>query len=76
MIQAYEEADKVNMPLFKQKLSEIRYSDADLKRFQEIAGKPVWDKWVADNQAKFDAKAVLDTLLNELAKAKTKLATK
>ena len=69
MIAAYREADKVNLPLFKQKLTEIRYSDADLKKFRDIAGKPVWDKWVADNKAKFDAQGVLDALLREFEKA-------
>jgi TRAP-type C4-dicarboxylate transport system substrate-binding protein len=76
MIGAYEAADKVNLPMFRQKLTEITYSEADLKRFQEIAGKPVWDKWIADNQGKFDAKGVLDTLLKELDAAKTRLAKK
>jgi len=76
MIEAYEAADKTNLPMFQQKLTEVRYSDADLKRFREIAGKPVWDKWVADNQPKFDAKGVLDTLLKELDAAKGRLAKK
>jgi TRAP-type C4-dicarboxylate transport system substrate-binding protein len=76
MIDAYEAADKVNLPMFRQKLTEVTYSEADLKRFQEIAGKPVWDKWIADNQGKFDAKGVLDTLLRELDAAKTRLAKK
>ena len=76
MIAAYREADKVNLPMFKQKLTEIRYSDADLKKFREIAGKPVWDKWVADNKAKFDAQGVLDALLKELDTANAKHAKK
>ena len=53
-----------------------RYSEADLKRFREIAGKPMWDKWVADNKGKFDAQGVLDTLLKEIEKAKAKVAAK
>jgi TRAP-type C4-dicarboxylate transport system substrate-binding protein len=76
MIAAYEAADKTNLPMFRQKLTEISYSEGDLKRFQQIAGKPVWDKWIADNQGKFDAKGVLDTLLKELDAAKTRLAKK
>jgi TRAP-type mannitol/chloroaromatic compound transport system substrate-binding protein len=75
MIAAYREADKVNLPLFKQKLKEIRYSEADLKKFEQMGGKPVWNKWVADNQSKFDAKGVLDALLAEIQKAK-KMAAK
>ncbi len=69
-IQAYVDIDKVNLPLFKSKMKEILYSDAELKRFQEVAGKPVWDKWVTDNKGKFDAQGVLDTLLAEIEKAK------
>jgi TRAP-type mannitol/chloroaromatic compound transport system substrate-binding protein len=74
MIAAYHAADKVNLPLFKQKLTEVKYSDEDIKRFREIAAKPVWDKWVADNKAKFDAQGLLDTLLKELEKANAKHA--
>ena len=76
MIAAYREADKVNLPLFKQKLTEVRYSEGDLAKFRESAGKPIWDKWVADNQGKFDARGVLDTLLKEIETAKAKVAAK
>jgi hypothetical protein len=76
MIAAYREADKVNIPLFKSKLKEIRYSEADLKKFEEVGGRPIWDKWVADNQSKFDAKGLLDAMLKEIAAAKAKVATK
>lgn len=69
-INAYIEIDKKNLPMFKAKLKEILYTDAELKRFREVAGKPVWDKWVADNKDKFDAQNVLDTLLAEIEKAK------
>jgi TRAP-type mannitol/chloroaromatic compound transport system substrate-binding protein len=69
-VQAYIEIDKKNLPMFKAKLKEVLYSEAELKRFRDIAGKPVWDKWVADNKDKFDAQNVLDTLLAEIEKAK------
>jgi TRAP-type mannitol/chloroaromatic compound transport system substrate-binding protein len=72
MIAAYREADKVNLPMFQQKLTEVRYSEADLQKFREMAGKPVWEKWVADNKAKFDAQGVLDALLKELELAAAK----
>ncbi|MBN9260545.1 MAG: TRAP transporter substrate-binding protein DctP [Hyphomicrobium sp.] len=69
-INAYVEIDKKNLPMFKAKLKEVLYSEAELKRFREVAGKPVWDKWVVDNKDKFDAQNVLDTLLAEIEKAK------
>jgi TRAP-type C4-dicarboxylate transport system substrate-binding protein len=70
MIAAYREADQKNLPVFKAKLTEIVYSDADLKEFRDKAAKPVWDKWVATNQPKFDAKGVLEAFLKEIDKAK------
>ncbi len=69
-IEAYVEIDKKNLPMFKAKLKEVLYTDAELKRFREIAGKPVWDKWVADNKDKFDAQGVLDAIFAEIEKAK------
>ncbi len=36
------------------------------------SGRPVWDKWVADNKGKFDSQNVLDTLLREIEKAQAK----
>ena len=69
-IDAYVEIDKKNLPLFKAKLKEILYTEAELKRFREVAGKPVWDKWIADNKEKFDAQNVFDTLQAEIEKAK------
>jgi TRAP-type mannitol/chloroaromatic compound transport system substrate-binding protein len=71
-IQAYVDIDKVNLPLFKSKMQEILYSDAELERFRKIAGKPVWDKWIADNKGKFDSQGVFDALQAEIAKAKKK----
>jgi TRAP-type mannitol/chloroaromatic compound transport system substrate-binding protein len=72
LIKAYVDIDKVNLALFKSKLKEVVYSDAQLKEFQEKVGRPVWDKWVADNKARFDAQNVLDSLLAEIAKAEAK----
>ncbi|MBE0624807.1 MAG: C4-dicarboxylate ABC transporter substrate-binding protein [Burkholderiales bacterium] len=59
-IQAYEEIDKKNLPMLHKKLKPVTYTDAQLKEFRKVAGKPVWDKWVAENKDKFDAQGVLD----------------
>ena len=61
---AYKKADDKNLPMFKAKLKEIRYSDSQLAEFKKIAGKPVWDEWIAANKDKFDAQALLDVILN------------
>jgi TRAP-type C4-dicarboxylate transport system substrate-binding protein len=65
MLSAYGQADAANLPVFRKRLTEVLYTEAQLKDFSEKAGRPVWDKWIADNQSKFDAKNVLDTLLAE-----------
>jgi len=72
LINAYVEIDKVNLPMFRSKLTEVVYSDAELKKFRDTVGRPVWDKWVADNKGKFDSQNVLDTLLREIEKAQAK----
>lgn len=71
-IKAYVDIDKVNIPLFRSKLTEVVYPESELKRFREVAGKPVWDKWVADNKGKFDSQGVLDAIVAEIEKAKKK----
>ncbi|MBE0613293.1 MAG: TRAP transporter substrate-binding protein DctP [Burkholderiales bacterium] len=59
-IQAYIDIDKKNLPMLHKFLIPVKYSEGQLKDFRRIAGKPVWDKWVADNKGKFDAQGVLD----------------
>lgn len=76
LVKAYVEIDKVNLPKFKAKLTEIVYTPEQLKKFEETAGRPVWEKWVADNQSKFNAKGLLDDLLGEIDKAEKKFGKK
>jgi TRAP-type C4-dicarboxylate transport system substrate-binding protein len=68
-IRAWLDKDKVNLPVFRKKMHEIIYSPEELQRFQERAGKPVWDKWIADNQSKFDARGLFDFMMAEIKKA-------
>lgn len=68
-IQAYEDIDKVNLPLFRSRLKEVVYTDEQLAEFRKIAAKPVWDEWVAENQDKFDAQGLLDLIFAEADKA-------
>lgn len=72
LIKANIDVDKVNLPMFRAKLTEIVYSDEALREFRDKIGKPVWEKWVADNKGKFDAQNVLDSLLKEIEKAQAK----
>ena len=61
-IQAYIAMDKKNLPMLKKKLKEVRYSDDQLAKFRAAAGKPVIEKWIEENQGKFDARGVIQTI--------------
>lgn len=67
---AYQAADKKNLPLFESKLQKITYTDEQLAEFQEKGGRPVWDKWIADNKDLFDSQAVFDAIFTYAEEAK------
>ncbi|KUP94589.1 TRAP transporter substrate-binding protein DctP [Tritonibacter horizontis] len=67
-LEAYAAQDEKNIPMFEQTLTKIEYDEAALDAFRARAGKPIWDKWVADNPG-FDAQGVLDAYLGYAAEA-------
>ena len=67
---AYAEQDEKNLPEFEANMEKIVYSDEELARFREIAGKPVWDEWIAANSDKFDAQGVFDAVWDLADEAK------
>lgn len=71
-IQAYKDIDKKNLPMFREKLTEVTYTDEQLQQFRQVAGKPVWDAWVENNKDKFDAQGLLDFIHAEIDKARNK----
>lgn len=68
-IKAYADIDEKNMPMFREKLDEITYTDEQLAEFREVAGAPVWDAWVEENKDSFDAQGLLDFIWAEIEKA-------
>ena len=61
-IQAYVDVDAANLPMLRESLREVRYSDAQLAEFRATAGKPVIEDWIARNQARFDARGLVETI--------------
>lgn len=59
---AYAEQDEINLPMFRENLIEVVYSDEQIAEFQAIAGQPVWDAWIEANQGDFDAQGVFDAI--------------
>ncbi len=72
--EAYRVADERDIPLFdKAGLERITFTPETLKPFVDKAGKPVWDKWVADNKAKgLPAQEALDMILKTAKAAQAK----
>jgi len=60
---AYKKKDDENIPKWRKAKTEIKYTDAELAKFREIAGQPVYDKWIAANKDKFDSKALFDFVM-------------
>lgn len=59
---AYAEQDEINLPVFRETMTEIIYTDAQIAEFQAVAGQPVWDAWIEANQGDFDAQGVFDAI--------------
>lgn len=59
---AYAEQDEINLPNFQENLVEIVYTDEQIAEFQSVAGQPVWDAWIAENQDAFDSQGVFDAI--------------
>jgi TRAP-type mannitol/chloroaromatic compound transport system substrate-binding protein len=59
---AYASADETNLPVFRDTMEEIVYSDEQLAEFRTAAGQPVWDAWIAANSDSFDAQGVFDAI--------------
>jgi TRAP-type C4-dicarboxylate transport system substrate-binding protein len=68
---AYAAEDEENYKLFESTLEKITYTDEQIAEFREVAGRPVWDKWIADNKDKFDSQAVFDAIFTYAEEAKT-----
>ncbi|WP_416899323.1 MAG: TRAP transporter substrate-binding protein DctP [Minwuia sp.] len=69
--EAYLAADEVNLPLFKEKLEEVRFTEDELAEFQAQVGKPLWKESFVDRYAdRLPTQELLDFLLAEAAKAR------
>lgn len=70
MREAYEAADKVNIPMFQKQLTEIRFTKEELATFRKEIGEPLWKEAFVDAYGdKIPAQELLDFLLAEAEKA-------
>lgn len=68
---AYKEADDKNLPDFQKRgLIAVTYTKEQLAQLRAIAAQPVWDKWVAEMEARgMPGKALLQLILDTAKKA-------
>lgn len=66
-VKAYLDIDKKNIPMLEKKLKKIVYTPEQIAAMQKAAGKPVIDKWIKENQAKFDAQGLVDLIMKTAA---------
>ena len=68
-IQAYVDFDAENLPVLKESLQEIRYSEAQLAEFRAKAGEPVIEAWIEDNQDRFDARGLVEAVFEAVGQS-------
>ena len=70
MIESYAAKDKVNLANWRKnpKMTEVKFSEADLDKFREAGGKPVWDQWVEENKQYVPSAQELIDLVMKTAK--------
>lgn len=60
----YVRMDTVNEEKWrKQGMTLIQVPKAQQEEFRRVAGKPIWDEWVAENKSEFDAQGLVDLVL-------------
>ena len=70
MVGEYEDARAMAKEM-GQKLEKVSLDPGELERWKGIGGKPVWDKWVADMEAKgLPGQKVLDEAFRLIEKYK------
>jgi TRAP-type C4-dicarboxylate transport system substrate-binding protein len=68
---AYVKVDRENEEKWKkQGMRLIQFPKEQLDEFRRIAGKPIWDEWVAENKGEFDAQGLLDLVLKAATEKK------
>lgn len=61
---AYEEIDRVNLPMLKENLREIRYTESELEEFRTKYASLVIEDWIQKNERSFDARGLVETVFS------------
>ncbi|MDP6706716.1 MAG: TRAP transporter substrate-binding protein DctP [Alphaproteobacteria bacterium] len=68
---AYIKRDKINLETWAKnpKLTAVKIPENEMAEFRRVAGKPLWEEWVKENEGKLPARELLDLVLKTAAKA-------
>lgn len=73
LVDAYAEADAKNLPMFRERMTEITYSEEELAAFREAGAQPVWDDWVEEMEGRgLPGREVLQFVLDSIEEAQAK----
>lgn len=61
---AYDEIDNVNLPMLREELQEIRYTDAELEEFRTQYANEVIEEWIRKNERSFDARGLVKAVFS------------
>ena len=70
---AYIKKDKVNLAKWPKMMKMVKIDEAEMAEFRRIAGRPLWDQWVKDNEGEIPAQELLDLVLNTAKEATMKM---
>ena len=63
---AYEHVDAENLPMLREKLSEIKYTDEVIKKIRQEYARPVIEEWIEENESDFDARGLVQLVFEVL----------
>lgn len=65
---AYENVDAENLPMLREKLTEIEYTDRVINQVREEFARPVIEEWIEENKKDFDARGIVRLVFETLGK--------
>jgi len=72
-VEAYLKKDEINLKEWPKKMKAITIAEEEMAEFRKVAGKPIWDEWVAETTPNLpEAQELLDLLLKTAAEAQKK----
>lgn len=63
---AYESVDAENLPMLREKLTEIVYAEEEIKKIREEFARPVIEEWIEENENDFDARGLVQLVYKVL----------